>query len=573
MRGAGRRRRVAAAVGLSLLFAALWLGYDAFRIHRELVAARTGMEGVGTALRAGDGVETRVEAVRRHTNAAASAANDPLWRAASLVPIVGRSFSVVREMSLAAQAVATDVVPPGQRAAELVRGRPILQNGQVDLARLETLRAPVGQAARAVLGVQRRLARSPRHLIPGPVARERDALEAQVDRLAGSLTSADAALRLAPGMLGQDGPRRYFLAVQNNAEARGTGGIIGAYAVLRADRGRVTRERVGTDRDFVSQERPVADLGPEYAEHYDSQSGRTYWTAAVLTPDWPSAARVVAGLWSAQGGGRVDGVIGIDPLAMAAILRATGPVSFDGMTVTGDTVADFVMRDEYAIFEKREAARQRVLTDLAAAVYDGVVRGTGSSTALISALAAAGGSGHLQVWSAHPAEQQVLAPLRAGAALPSRPGAFLEVVSNNAAGNKADYYVRRAVGYRRNGKHRARVTLTLTNTVDPERVPPVVIGREGGPPAPERGATRQLITFYVGAGQRVRAVAVDGQPAPMESGTERRHGWATVQVEIRPSRPTVVTADIDDPGGQLLYRQQPLAVPDRLALRVPYRIG
>lgn len=47
----------------------------------------------------------------------------------------------------------------------------------------------------------------------------------------------------------------------------------------------------------------------------------------------------------------------------------------------------------------------------------------------------------------------------------------------------------------------------------------------------------------------------------------------TVQVEVGPSGPTTVTARVTDPGGTLVYRQQPLVVDDTLDLRVPYRLG
>ncbi len=52
-------------------------------------------------------------------------------------------------------------------------------------------------------------------------------------------------------MLGAQGTRRYMMAFENNAEARGLGGLPGAYAILRADHGKVSFERFGTDNDFA----------------------------------------------------------------------------------------------------------------------------------------------------------------------------------------------------------------------------------------------------------------------------------------------------------------------------------
>ena len=62
----------------------------------------------------------------------------------------------------------------------------------------------------------------------------------KVDELSVTTTSAARAAELIPPMLGADGKRRYFLAFQNPAESRGTGGLLGAYGVLEADQGAST---------------------------------------------------------------------------------------------------------------------------------------------------------------------------------------------------------------------------------------------------------------------------------------------------------------------------------------------
>jgi hypothetical protein len=57
---------------------------------------------------------------------------------------------------------------------------------------------------------------------------------ARVTTLNDSLKSADLAVRIRPAMLGQNGPKRYFLVFQKEAEARGTGGLAGAFAIVQA---------------------------------------------------------------------------------------------------------------------------------------------------------------------------------------------------------------------------------------------------------------------------------------------------------------------------------------------------
>jgi hypothetical protein len=366
-------------------------------------------------------------------------------------------------------------------------------------------------------------------------------------------------------MLGRDGPRRYLLVVQNNAESRATGGLIGAYAVIRADHGRLTRERVGTNDDLRPAARPVADLGPDFAARYDQFGSRIDWKSAVLTPDWPSAATLLAGLWRAQGGAPLDGVIGIDPIAMAELLRATGPAVVDGRSIGADNVAAFVMRDEYALYGARNDERKLALSKLAAALYDRMTSGAASSQGLQRAFSEMASTGHLQFHSSRAAEQAVVGRYTLGGALPRDRGAFLEVVTQNASGNKLDYYLRRTVGYARPAPGVGRVSVLLESTVsNPGALPSVVTGRLD----PERpngpGETKLLFTVYAGVGAKVHGLRVNGKAVPAEFGTELGHGFAAVSVFVRPGAPVRIEADVDDSGGPFTYRQQPLVVPDRL---------
>ncbi len=48
-------------------------------------------------------------------------------------------------------------------------------------------------------------------------------------------------------MMGADGPRTYFMGFQTNAEARGTGGLLGGFGILRFDNGTATVDTLGTE--------------------------------------------------------------------------------------------------------------------------------------------------------------------------------------------------------------------------------------------------------------------------------------------------------------------------------------
>ena len=65
------------------------------------------------------------------------------------------------------------------------------------------------------------------------------------------LENTALAARLAPSMMGADGPRTYFMGFQTNAEARGTGGLLGGFGILRFDNGTPTVDTLAANTELV----------------------------------------------------------------------------------------------------------------------------------------------------------------------------------------------------------------------------------------------------------------------------------------------------------------------------------
>ena len=558
-----------------LVASVLDLSWRAYQIQQAGHAVQRALPAYAVALQAGNvrGAEAAAQRLTVETDRLYNAAHDPLWRAVAAVPVLGDSFSVVTEVSTAGRGVTRDVLPTLQQAVLTLTSRSLLSHGKVDLSRVTATRPQVESAATTFRTVAGPLSHLRTTFLFGPGASLQEKVATDLPVALRGLDDLVSGLKVAPAMLGEDGPRRYFVAVQNNAESRATGGLIGAYAIVKADGGRLTRERVGTDVDLVDATSDVVDLGAEFADHYDQYGARATWSGAVMTPDFPSAARSLRGLWANLGEPPVDGVIALDAVSLAGLLGATGPITLDGRVYNGSNLAQFILKDEYVLY-RDNTRRKVVLAGVAASLFDHLLTGTGSSAGVVTSLARAGSTGHLQIWSSHPAEQGLLEPLRVGGALPQDPKAFLEVLTLNASGNKADVYVTRKVAYRRHADGRATVTLTLRNSVDASEVPPIVIGRldqhqVGGP----AGTTRSIVAVYGSVGAQVRLDESTCAPDNVQSGTERMHGWASCQVEIPPGVDVVVKAEVSDPGGVLRYRQQPLARDDALDFDVPWNAG
>ena len=112
--------------------------------------------------------------------------------------------------------------------------------------------------------------------------------------------AADQGARLLPPVLGADGPRRYLLVSQNPAELRATGGMIGAYAVLQAEGGRIRMTAPGSSAGLRPFDPPLR-IDPQVRQLWTDLPGR-YPADVNLVPDFPTAA-ASTGRWSAGGPG------------------------------------------------------------------------------------------------------------------------------------------------------------------------------------------------------------------------------------------------------------------------------
>jgi hypothetical protein len=136
----------------------------------------------------------------------------------------------------------------------------------------------------------------------------------------------------------------------------------------------------------------------------------------------------------------------------------------------------------------------------------------------LEALARAAGAGNLRLWSSVAFEQQAFVDAGVDGGIPSGEGDFLGVIVNNAAGNKADYYLEQEVSYDvtllPDGSAIAEAEVRLTNDAPDSGLPPYVIG-----PFPESsfaaGENLAYLSVYCAPGCQPQRSTADGEPAPI----------------------------------------------------------
>ncbi len=225
------------------------------------------------------------------------------WNIASVVPWLGSPFKTGQQISDVVLGLVADVLQPSVHVGEaLSPDRLLAENGRVDVQLLRDAAPKLSEISTAAttLDAQARAISEPKYL--SAVRDARAALQAQTSDLSGLLDHTALAARLAPSMMGADGPRSYFMGFQTNAEARGTGGLLGGFGVLRFDNGTATVEKLGPNTELNKPFAPI-DLGMEFTAQYTNHP-TTDFRNSNTSSHFPYAAQIWKSMWEQQSGTR-----------------------------------------------------------------------------------------------------------------------------------------------------------------------------------------------------------------------------------------------------------------------------
>jgi hypothetical protein len=378
-------------------------------------------------------------------------------------------------------------------------------------------------------------------------------------------------------MLGANGPRRYFLALQATAEMRGTGGLVGNYGILTADNGSISLSRFGRIEELNPEFRhsqPLRVEGPlDYVARYrDSFTLTQHFQNVTASPDFPSVGEVIANLAPQAGLGHIDGAIAIDPVALAALLQATGPVTVPEWPdpLTADNAAEILLYRQYVDFgDAANAQRVEFLASTSHAVFERLTSGAVTGlTSLVDSLAPSVGEKRVVVYSTNPANQRALVEAGISGALAPVNGDFFGLVTQDATPSKLDWFLRRKTSYDATvdvatGQVEATTTVELRNTAPAAGLPKLAYGTSHWGLKPYE--SRMYISVY--SPLVLRSATVNDQLVNMESATERDRFVYSTFVVIPPGGAAVLRLDLagiveTGNGYRLLISSQPAVQPD-----------
>ncbi|ASY09653.1 DUF4012 domain-containing protein [Candidatus Nanopelagicus limnes] len=384
-----------------------------------------------------------------------------------------------------------------------------------------------------------------------------------------------AAVSTGPILAGTDKPKRYLIAFQNSAEARGTGGILGAYAIVEFKKGSLKVIATGSNEPLYgsSLEKIPIDMPDEYKRLYGENPA--ILQNSNLSPHFPYGAEIWLALWKKEFGQSLNGVIAIDPTALSYILRSTGPITLNsGEKITSENLVAGTLKDAYKRFEKDNKARKQYLVDIMNATVKLLNSGEYSKLKMAQAIRDGIVANRILFYSTDESAQKKLSETRLGGFMSLEGNNEFRTVIQNIDAGKLDYYLDRSVEIEskscekdRQTQVRIRVTNTLKTGVG---LSPYVLTRadKGKPASLVTGAHRFKVFIYGPTNARLISVSRENRTADLGGASvERKRPIYVADVDLAPGASEELLANFSGGVGKISFVDQPLVLETKLSIK------
>ena len=538
-----------------------------------------------------DAAAARVEfaAARELFRSADERMRSPLAWPLRVVPVASTHMRVASSLTR----IGMSFSDAGIVIADTMEGLPeqslAFREGRVNLGLVRKSRSALRIASRMSTEIDAAIADMPSGWVGGPLSEPRRQARELLPGVLEGVRKADAALGGLPSILAENGSKRYLVAFSNLSELRGSGGLFGFVTSLTATDGDLDLDGFsGRPTEIFPEPGRVGLDYPAWFPPYLREQAQIFQNINMTT-DFPTVGRFV--LQTAEAEGRAyDGVIAVDPIGIGAVLGVTGPVRVEGwpQMITAENVAKVAMHDVYVAIENNKR-REDFFGELVRAAFDKLT----ASTIHFSASSAgrfdsAVRGGHFRMYSEHEADQGTFERIGAagGVSRSRRATDVLSVVSQNAGGNKVDWFLRRDLRYRVVIDPDARtatgtISATFRNTAPSTGLPDYVISSLI--PGLPRGTNRQIVTVVRGPRDELVSLHVDGKDATMVAGPEGSLSSYRSTIEAPPRERAELVATTQVPralaaqGSERIYRlhvlRQAVAHPDFLEVEIDVPAG
>jgi len=164
-------------------------------------------------------------------------------------------------------------------------------------------------------------------VLPPQYAIQLDSARSKVKKLLGIVDSVEKKIPAILELLGDRYPHRYLILLQNDAEARPTGGFIGSFMIVDINDGYITKMEFNDVYDYDGQLTEDIPAPEDIAKISSSWRMRD----SNYSPDFAISAEKAAWFLQKEKGPSVDTVIAVNQSIVADLLDVTGPVQLEGL--------------------------------------------------------------------------------------------------------------------------------------------------------------------------------------------------------------------------------------------------
>lgn len=507
---------------------------------------QSGADDVATAaFKQADGHLARAEAAFRH----------PGYWVLSRLPLVGSEVLAARSLAQAATFLSSAGSALAPLAPELggdqgVAGDGVMEDGRLRLGRVERAAEILQSVHGEVVLAEGVLAEAPRPRL-GVLMDALSSVHEEVKGAEETLRKVGATAGAASELFGGEGARRYLLAFQAPSEARATGGLFGLFAILEmkdgafeiGDFSRPPRALIASDAPRI-----VPVEAPEWFVTKYQPEGSLWNSAEVnLSPHFPTVAEALLQMYEQVRDLRLDGVLALDPNALASLLEATGPVDTPGLgTIDSSNAERSMMRDSYVELTPDEQNLNLGL--LLDQIFTRLREGEVDGASFLQSVGHAASGGHLKFYVRDAGSADALSIAEADGDF-TRFGPMQQMVWHNSSSvSKIDWFLHRTletvVRLEEDGSAQVTSRVLVENRA-PDGPPSLLIGGQAeGYPA---GSHRMRLDMFIPRGARLLSFKDGETEVDPESGEEAGYpsAWLNVILGPRSQRLFEVKYEID----------------------------
>jgi len=381
-----------------------------------------------------------------------------------------------------------------------------------------------------------------------------------------------ALIKATPLLAGVTKSQRYLVAFQNTAEARGTGGILGAFAILKIDKGNITIEKTGSNAALASLKEIPVPVTDEFLNLYGKNPA--ILQNSNLSPHLPYGAEIWMGLWKKQTGQDLDGVIAIDPTALSYVLDSTGPIKVRNRNINSKNLVSETLKDAYKRYERDNNSRKQYLVEIMNATAKKLMSGQYSKYKMLKALNKGVSEGRILLYSRNKTAESYLSTTKFGSYLRENLNNEYRVVIQNIDASKLDYYLKKEIAIKTiscDNPRKSTVTVKVTNTLESGKgLPAYVLTRadKGKPEDLVTGQHKFKVFIYGPVGSSIVSAwrenikyGIGGQSK------ERMRPVMVMEVDLKPKQSEKLQVNFAGGNGKLEFVDQPLVIPTMVNLK------